>query len=250
MPDILSQALTLEGLWLIVLGAVLSGIVRGFSGFGTALIFIPLAGQVVPPIWVITILVVMDMFGPAPNLPRAWRDGAPAQVGWLLLGAVVCLPLGLAILVRVSPEAFRYAVSLLAIAAPIVLSLGLRYHGPMSRPLLTGTGGASGFLGGVAGLPGPPVILLYMAGPNPPALIRANTMLYLYAYDLMLLGLLGLQGRLEAVPVVLGLLMALPNIAGNILGARVFHPDRARVYRGAAYAITIAAAISGLPLWD
>ncbi|SDJ20979.1 sulfite exporter TauE/SafE family protein [Lutimaribacter saemankumensis] len=250
MPDILSQALTLEGLWLIVLGAVLSGIVRGFSGFGTALIFIPLAGQVVPPIWVITILVVMDMFGPAPNLPRAWRDGAAAQVGWLLLGAVVCLPLGLAILVRVSPEAFRYAVSLLAIAAPIVLSLGLRYHGPMSRPLLTGTGGASGFLGGVAGLPGPPVILLYMAGPNPPALIRANTMLYLYAYDLMLLALLGLQGRLEAVPVVLGLLMALPNIAGNILGARVFHPDRARVYRGAAYAITIAAAISGLPLWD
>lgn len=250
MPDLLSQALGIEGLWLIVLGAVLSGVVRGFSGFGTALIFIPLAGQVVPPIWVLTILVVMDMFGPAPNLPRAWRDGDAGQVGWLLVGAVLCLPLGLAVLVRVSPDAFRYAVSTLAIAAPVVLSLGLRYRGPMSRPVLTGTGGVSGFLGGVAGLPGPPVILLYMAGDNPPALIRANTMLYLYTYDLMLLLLLALQARLDPVPVVLGLLMALPNVVGNILGARVFHPDRARVYRGAAYAITIAAAISGLPLWD
>lgn len=250
MPDILSQALGVGGLWLVVLGAVLSGVVRGFSGFGTALIFIPLAGQVLPPVWVITILVVMDMFGPAPNLPRAWREGVPGQVGWMLLGAAICLPLGLAVLVRVSPDVFRYAVCLMAIGVPVLLGLGLRYRGAMSRPLLAGTGAVSGFLGGVAGLPGPPVILLYMAAPNPPVLIRANTMVYLYAFDMMLLGVLAMQGRLEAVPVVLGLLMALPNIAGNILGARVFHPGHARVYRGVAYAITIAAAISGLPLWD
>lgn len=250
MPDVVSQALGIEGLWLLLLGAILSGIVRGFSGFGTALIFIPFAAMVVPPVWVLIILVIMDMIGPAPNLPRAVRDGDPGQVGWLLLGAILFLPAGLAILVRVSPDLFRYAVSALAIAVPLILSLGLRYTGPMSRPVMAGTGAASGFLGGVAGLPGPPVILLYMAGPNPPASIRANTMLYLYGYDIILLGLLAVQARLDPVPVVLGLAMALPNIAGNVLGAWVFEPSRARLYRGVAYGIIIAAAISGLPIWD
>lgn len=250
MPDIVSQALGIEGLWLLVLGAALSGVVRGFSGFGTALIFIPFAAMVVPPVWVLIILVIMDMIGPAPNLPRAFRDGDSGQVGWLLLGAVLFLPLGLAVLVRVSPDLFRYAVSGLAIAVPLILSLGLRYTGPMSRPVMAGTGAASGFLGGVAGLPGPPVILLYMSAPVPPASIRANTMLYLYGYDILLLGLLAVQARLEWVPVVLGLAMALPNIIGNLLGAWVFEPSRARLYRGVAYVVIIAAAISGLPIWD
>mgnify|MGYP004045007789 CR=1 FL=1 len=44
--------------------------VRGFSGFGSALIFMPLAGQFLPPLWCIMTLVAMDIFGPVPNLPR------------------------------------------------------------------------------------------------------------------------------------------------------------------------------------
>jgi uncharacterized membrane protein YfcA len=250
MPDALAQALGIEGLWLIGLAAALSGLVRGFSGFGTALIFVPLAGQVVSPLWVIIIIVVMDMFGPVPNLPRAWQYGTRPRVGWMLLGAALCLPLGLAALLRVSPDVFRYAASGIAMAAPVLLGLGVRWGGPLSRPVLLGTGGASGFLGGIAGLPGPPVILLYMAKRVSPTAMRADTMLFFYGYVLLLLGLLVAQGRLEVLPVVVGLLMAVPNVAGNILGARLFHPGRARVYRGMAYAITIAAAVSGLPLWD
>lgn len=250
MPEIISEALTLDGLWLLTLGAILSGVVRGFSGFGAALIFVPFAGQVVSPIWVLIILVVMDMFGPLPNLPRASRDGNFRQIGWLVFGALIFLPVGLWGLMRVSPEFFRYVVSLLAAVLPLVLSLGLRYRGPMSPPVLFAAGGASGFLGGIAGLAGPPVILLYIAGPNSPALIRANTMLYLYGFDVLLLVVLGVQGQLETVPILLGLMMAVPNVLGNIVGARIFHPDRAKLYRATAYVMTIVAAISGLPIWD
>ena len=50
MPEILSEALALPGLWLLILGALVAGIVRGFSGFGTAMIYLPIAAQVMPPI--------------------------------------------------------------------------------------------------------------------------------------------------------------------------------------------------------
>jgi hypothetical protein len=52
------------------------------------------------------------------------------------------------------------------------------------------------------------------------------------------------------VPVILGLILALPVMLANMAGAAIFRPERERIYRAAAYVIIAAAAISGLPLWD
>ena len=52
----------------LVLGAVLAGLVRGFSGFGTAMVFIPIAGQVLSPVATLIVLLVMDLIGPLPNM--------------------------------------------------------------------------------------------------------------------------------------------------------------------------------------
>jgi len=250
MPEAILAALAFDGLGWLIAGTFIAGVVRGFTGFGTALVYLPIAGQFMPPIWALTTLVVMDVFGPLPNLPRAARDGRMADVGLLLIGTLLALPVGLMVLYAVRPEVFRYAVSGVALVAPVLLASGLRYRGTPGKRLLLGTGAASGFLGGVAGLPGPPVILLYLASSGAAQAIRANIMMYLFAFDFALLALLGVQGRLEVLPVVLGLLLAVPNLLGNLAGAAMFRPDRQKIYRGAGYAITVAAAISGLPLWD
>lgn len=250
MPEALQAALAFEGLGWLIAGTVVAGFVRGFSGFGTALVFMPVAGQVMSPVWALTVLVVMDVFGPIPNLPRARRDGSLYEVALLTLAMALALPLGLMVLYAIRPEVFRYIVSALALLVPVLLLAGLRYRGPLSAPLLLGTGGVSGFLGGVAGVPGPPVILLYLASTRLAAQVRANTLMYLFAFDLVLIAVLAVQDRLEAVPVILGLLLALPMMLANMAGAAIFRPEWERPYRAAAYAIIAAAAIGGLPLWD
>ena len=250
MPDALGAALAFDGLGWLIAGTVLAGFVRGFSGFGTALVFMPVAGQLMPPIWALTVLVVMDVFGPLPNLPRARRDGNPREVALLSVAMIMALPLGLMVLASIRPELFRYAVSTLALLVPILLLAGLRYRGPLSAPILLGTGGVSGFLGGVVGVPGPPVILLYLASTRLAAQVRANILIYLFIFDIVLIAVLALQDRLEAVPVILGLLLALPVMLANMAGAAIFRPELERPYRAAAYVIIAAAAISGLPVWD
>ncbi|WP_319823865.1 sulfite exporter TauE/SafE family protein [Thalassovita sp.] len=250
MPEVLATVLAQDGLGWLVVATFVAGAVRGFAGFGTALVYLPVASQFLPPVWTLISLVVMDVFGPLPNLPRARRDGRTADVAWLLVGMVVALPLGLMVLYAVRPEIFRYVVSLVALAAPVLLASGLRYRGTPGRGLLLGTGGVSGFLGGIAGLPGPPVILLYMASSGPVQTIRANIMMYLFTFDVVVLALLTVQGRAELAPVGLGLLLAVPNLLGNLAGAAMFHPERQRIYRAVGYTVITAAAISGLPLWD
>jgi hypothetical protein len=247
MPDGFAGVASIEGLPWLIAAAFVAGTVRGFAGFGTAMIYLPVAGRFIDPVWAILTLAVMDMVGPLPNAPAAWRSGHPRDVLRLLAGTLVALPVGLMVLYAVDPAVFRYVVSGLTLVMLAALVLGLRYHGRVTPPMVYGIGGAAGFLGGVAGLPGPPVILFYMASPHGARVVRANTMIYLLGFDLLLLAVLAVQDRLTLMPVVLGCVLVVPNILGNLLGARIFDPARERLYRWVAYAIIATSALGGLP---
>jgi uncharacterized membrane protein YfcA len=250
MPDILAQGLAMPGLGWLIAAALVAGMVRGFSGFGTAMIYLPVAAQVLPPLWAIVTLVVMDIFGPIPNLPRAFKDVHRRDLALLIGGTLCLLPVGLSVLSLVAPEIYRYGLSTVSLVLVACLALGFRYRGVIYPPLVAGIGAFAGFLGGVIGVPGPPVILFYMASTLPVQVVRANVLLYLFLFDFLLLGLVALRGDLDGVPLVLGLVLALPNIAGNVIGAMVFNPARAGVYRAVAYAIVAVSAVAGLPVWD
>ncbi|KIC42291.1 hypothetical protein RA27_02600 [Ruegeria sp. ANG-R] len=247
MPDLFGQTPT--GLAVIFFASLIGGIVRGFSGFGTALIFLPVASPYLGPFGAIIALTVMDIFGPIPNLRRAWKVVEKADLARLLLGCALLLPVGLWLLTRSEPNVFRYLVSLISLSMLVILILGLRYRGAVSRSMVTAIGGAAGLLGGVAGIPGPAVILFYMSRPLPVEIIRATILLFLFAFDLLILGYLAGMSRLSIANVGLGLALAVPNMAGNWLGGWMFRPEHGGLYRGAAYLVIATAALSGLPLW-
>ncbi|WP_298936140.1 sulfite exporter TauE/SafE family protein [uncultured Ruegeria sp.] len=247
MPEIFGQSP--QGLAIILFAAFMGGIVRGFSGFGTALIFLPLATPHLGPFGALIGLTIMDIFGPLPNLRRAWLVVDKGDLTRLVLGCALVLPLGLWLLTQVEPEVFRYAVSFVALFMLAVLILGVRYRGRVSRTMVTAIGGAAGFLGGVAGLPGPAVILFYMSRPLQIETIRATILLFLFGFDFLILGYLTGMDRVTLATAGLGLALAVPNLIGNWLGGWLFRPDREQLYRAAAYLAIALAALSGLPLW-
>ena len=234
----------------LVGAAFLAALVRGFSGFGSGLVYLPLAAQVLTPFEALTTIVIFDLIGPLPIVRRAGRECEKTDLLRLMSGLVVALPIGLFILTLVPPEAFRFAISFVAIFLLVSLVSGFRYRGTLTPQLIYGTGAMSGFLQGVAGLPGPPVILLYMASTRPVQVIRANTFIFLFATDVILLPALALFDKLNASAIALGILLIVPNLLGGLIGARLFRPDYERVYRSIAYTIIAASAISGLPILE
>ena len=249
MPDLFSILSGVEGLEWIIAACFLSGIVRGFAGFGTAMIFLPVVTRFVDPVAAITTLALMDIVGPLPNVPGAWRAADKPDLRRLCTGMVLAMPVGLFILQFIAPESFRLAVSLLSLAMLAVLISGMKYRGPVTPALTTTVGAVGGFMGGLAGLPGPPVILFYMARPLAAVSIRAVNMLYLLIYDLVLIAVLAVFGRLALEAVVLGLVLVGPGLLGNMLGGRLCIPGYERMYRWAAYGIIAVSALSGLPIW-
>ncbi|MEE9428435.1 MAG: sulfite exporter TauE/SafE family protein [Paracoccaceae bacterium] len=250
MPDFIASATATPGLIWLIVAVLAAGTVRGFAGFGTAMIFLPVAAKFLSPFEAITALIAMDLIGPLPNMPRAFRDGHPPDVARLGLGMIIALPIGVFILTQVAPEVFRYGLSVITGLLLVMLIMGLRYSGTLSRPMVYGTGVVSGFLGGAVGVAGPPVIMLYMASENPPKVIRANITIYLLVIDIAMLAMFWLFGQLVASAFVLGLLLAVPYLLGNLLGAKMFRPEAERIYRIVAYAIIGVSALSGLPFLD
>ena len=250
MPEALLGAVAFEGLWLLVLGAFLAGIVRGFAGFGTAMIYLPFAAQVMGPFEALTTMLVKDLTAPLIHVPRAMRDGHPPDVLRLGAGALLAVPIGVWVLSLASPDVFRWGVSLFALLLLALLATGIRYRGTLTRSLVYGTGAIGGFLAGCVGLPGPPVILLYMASSLPVAAVRANITLYLILADVILLAVLGWGGFLVSSAVWIGILIILPYLGGNWLGAVLFRPEAEVFYRRVAYAVIAGSAILGMPIWD
>lgn len=243
----IAAAFAIEGLWWIILGAVLAGVVRGFTGFGTAMVYLPFAGAVLSPVGALLSLVCMDIFGPLPLVPNALRKGQPRDIALLGVGMVVMLPVGIFLLGQMEGTTYRYVVSIATLIALIVLLSGVRFTRTLTPKIIIGTGGLGGFLGGVAGLPGPPVTVLYMASKLPVETVRANMILFLLLADILIFPIMALQGMLSLQPLILGAIIILPYMAGGAIGAYLFDPAKERIYRVVAYFVIAGSAVMGLP---
>lgn len=249
MPDALSAALAVPGLVWLLLAITVAGVIRGFTGFGTALIFAPVANIFLDPKQVITVITLTGVASNAVILPRAWGQANHKEVGLLVVSAVLTVPLGLSLLEMLDKSAVRWIVTGIAGAMLAALMAGWRYTRPVPVPMLLPIGAAAGVVGGMTGLTGPVVILFYLAGRALVQSVRANTILFLAALDAIILGNLWLVGDVTFRLVMLATIVSLPYVFTTLIGQALFDPRHERLYRRAAYAVIAVAVVSGLPLW-
>ncbi len=248
-PDI-SLGLAPGPLVALLLSAILAGLARGFSGFGAALIFMPLASAVVGPRLAAPLLLVIDALAASGMLPDAWRRSDRRGVGIMALGALAGVPLGTAVLVHVDPLTVRWLVVGIVAALLVLLASGWRYRGRPSTPLTVAVGAVSGLFSGAAQVGGPPVVAYWLGSSAPSANVRANVVLY-FAISTVLSGLSYLAGGLVTQAVLLLALVTGPSYAfGLWLGSRLFGRASEATFRRVGLGLIAAAVILGLPVLD
>ncbi|MEO0751087.1 MAG: sulfite exporter TauE/SafE family protein [Pseudomonadota bacterium] len=249
MPDILALALSTPGLFWLMLTIGAAGLVRGFSGFGTALIFVPVANIFLDPKQVIVVIALTGIASNAVILPRAWRQGSRREVGLLVAAALLTVPLGLMALDALDQITIRWIIAGVAGGMLAALVAGWRHSRTVTQPAILAIGAAAGVVGGMTGLTGPVVILFYLAGQAVAQSVRANTILFLAALDVVLIANLVWQGAVTAELLMIALILSIPYATTTLLGQRLFRPEYEKVYRAVAYGVIALAVLSGLPLW-
>ncbi len=79
--------------------AVFGGaLVRGYTGFGSSLIWVSSLSLVLPPVIVVPAVYLLEIAASAHLLPRVWRKIEWRSLRWLLLGTFVATPPGVYLL--------------------------------------------------------------------------------------------------------------------------------------------------------
>ena len=229
------------------LSILAASVLRGFTGFGFAVVAVPLASLVLPPQPVVAAALLMqaaigarDCF--AERGRADWRS-----VRRLTAGAVIGTPIGLLALAFAPIAWVRLGLGGLVVVATFITWRPIRHRGPPARPWAVFAGVCSGISSGLAAMSGPPAIVYFLAAENDRVLVRSSLMVYFPLVSLLALppawfgGLVGMEAAIIAA-------FGLPiMIAGGWAGTWLFRRYGQTAYRPTAIislALTAVAAMA------
>ena len=230
--------------------AFVSGTARGFSGFGSALIFMPLASSMAAPRLVAALLLIIDFVAAAPLLPNAWRQADRKATAVMVAGALVGVPVGTYFLTRLDPVTTRWIISGFVAALLALLLSGWRYRGKEHASIAVGIGGLSGFCSGLAQTGGPPIVGYWLGRPIPSVIARANILLFFGASDFFSAVAYAVSGLINADAIKFAFVVGPVYALGVWFGASLFGRASEAVFRAICYALIAAAVVIGLPALD
>lgn len=221
----------------LVAGSVaLGGFLRGFVGFGAALVIVPVLAVVFGPRAAVAISSIMGLPAVLQLLPEAVRRSEPGVVLPVAGAIFLAAPLGTALLVNVDPDVMRIVISGLVVAMVALLASGWKLAQKPGLPTLAGAGAVGGIVQGIGGIGGPPVVAVALARAGPPEQQRANVLGLMTAIALSSLLPLAWWGLFTREVVVAGLVLFPLYSLATALGSRYFATGGARHYRNAALA--------------
>jgi uncharacterized membrane protein YfcA len=230
--------------------AFVSGTARGFSGFGSALIFMPLASSIAAPRLVAALLLIIDFIAAAPLLPNAWKQADRKATAIMVLGALVGVPIGTYFLSRLEPVTTRWIISGFVLALLLLLLSGWRYRGKDDAAISVGIGGLSGFCSGLAQTGGPPIVGYWLGRPIASVTARANILLFFGASDFFSVVSYSLTGLITADSIRFSLVVGPVYAIGVWFGASLFGKASEALFRAICYVLIAAAVLIGLPALD
>ena len=159
-----------------LLAAFGSAFVRGLTGFGMAILLVPILALALSPVDAVLLANFLSVYIGLTEIRRLLRGAE--RSAWVIIALVaVTTPLGLYALSLTSPAIARLVIAVIALTA--FFAILLPRHGSLDHhpATTTGVGVLSGLMTGYAGMPGPPVVPYYVGRDIPRETAKASMML-------------------------------------------------------------------------
>ena len=244
------ESFTSAAMFFLVGSAFVAGLARGFSGFGSALIFIPLASSIIGAKLASPLLLVIDFVAAAPLIPNGWRHADRRDVGNMLLGSLIGVPIGAWALTQMDGLTVRWMIVALVVPMLALLMSGWRYRGTPSAPLTAAVGAIAGFFNGVAQVGGPPIVLYWLRDATAARIVRANIIVFFAASSIFTIFSYLIGGVLTTSVVGLTILTGPAFGIGLWLGSHMFWLASEETFRRICYALIAIAVLISLPVLD
>ncbi len=151
-----------------------AGIIRGFAGFGSALLAVPALAVLYGPAQAIVIEILIEVPVVIGLIPVALREAERKTVLPMLLMFVAFVPVGTLLLTLINPNYVKVLISLFVLASVGLMSQQSRFAGLLSPRTNYVVGAVSGAAQGLTGMAGPLFATALVARGENATLTRAN----------------------------------------------------------------------------
>ena len=235
------------GLWTAIGVTLVAGLMRGFAGFGSAMLMAPIfailfgSAEMVVTIVAIELVVSLQLF-PQVRGHADWKTLTPMSIA-----ACIAMPLGVWLLASVDKGTIVTVVSAVIVGFVLLMWSGWKYTGRRSIAATIAVGAVSGAMMATTSVGGPPVLLYLLSGEDPPAVNRANIVTYYFLTQFLLIAIVLATGVAGWDALVRAVVLFPMMILGAWAGGRLFHGLASdRLYRNVALAILFSTGLFGL----
>jgi len=239
----------LRPLWVVMI-TLAAGASRGFSGFGSGMIFIPLVSALYSPLLAIVLLFLIDFICTTPMLLPHFRNCNWREVLPLVIASSITFPLGLFFLTRLDPVLVRWAISLFIGFMVLVMASGWRYRATPTPMVVLGIGSISGFISGAIGTGGSLIVLFWLGSQARAARVRSNIFAYFGLFAVVNAVGYWLAGLLTRDALIVALLLLPVYFVPIFLGQKIFNRSSDAVYRRVSLIFCGGVSLLTLPLWE
>ena len=161
-------------LYIMMVIVYLAGIIRGFTGFGSALLTVPALAVLYGPVQAVAIHILVEVPLSLGLLPLALHEAERKTVLPMLGMFVLFVPFGTFMLTLINPEMVKVIISLFVLFSVGVMSQQSRVASLFSPKANFLVGAVSGTTQGLTGMAGPLFATALLARGEESSLTRAN----------------------------------------------------------------------------
>lgn len=219
------------GLVSLALVVAFGSFVRGFTGFGSSMIYVVGLTFFMPAAEAVPVILMLEVVTTIGMAPSVWARVDWRSLALLLAACIAATPLGLWLLSGLEPAPMQAVIACVVLLACLSLWYGFRFAKRPGLGATLGVGAVSGILTGATSTGGPPLVLYYYSGPLPVAVGRASLIIYLGLADLVATGMAASQGLIHEATLIRAAMTVPPMIVGAWAGIWLFRrvaPERFR----------------------
>ena len=132
MTDLLPVDVSNLGLAGCAIAIALGGFLRGFLGFGAALLMVPILSSILTPAVGLVIMYLVEVPTVLYLMPPALKKGNVKIVLPMILALLVTIPIGFYFVVSLDPEIIRIVISVMVILMVALLASGWKPKGEIN----------------------------------------------------------------------------------------------------------------------
>ena len=240
------------GFAMAALAGFVGAYIRGFTGFGSNLIWAPVLVTVMDPVQAVAIMVLVGAVGSIQIIVPVFKQADWKGIYPIVLAACITAPFGIRALYLLDATDVRRAIGIFILVIAFILLTGWTYKGVRTglkgRLAQFATGGIAGWLAGFGGIGGPIPVLYFMASNDPAPIQRANNVISVAALIPAVLGVLIFRGAITENTIIQAAILFIPFSIGMWLGAHSFKKAPPEIFRKAVLILLIVIGVGALSL--